>query len=182
MSQRFKTVAIYITATLLAILFGAFILGNLDRSNSKPEPDPLTVEPVYTPATADEIYTLVNKERGKAGLQPLIRTNELDVSAQFKADDMANRDYFSHDDPATGKKNGLDKALELVGQSCTYVGENLHSGGERYSTAEEAVKGWMGSKAHHDAIVDPEQVYTGIGIAIMPNGDSVQVQHFCKTK
>lgn len=125
------------------------------------------------PASVKELLRLVNAERKKADVKPLILDSRLNESAQFKADDMVNRDYFEHEDPQTGRHNGLDKAVELgVGADCESVSENLHWGSEK--TSKAAVNGWVNSKDHYKAMVNPKYSLTGFGIS----GDKV-VEHFC---
>lgn len=180
--QRFKTVAIYMTAFMLVLFFAAFIYmtrahqtdGGYTKHMSNFE------RQIDKPANADEVFELVNKEREKAGLKPLIRMAELDVSAQYKADDMANRNYLAHEDTETGKKNGVEKGIELTGSKCYYVGENYHYGTKKMATSSSAVSGWMSSKSHHDAIVDPGYTHAGMGIAKSKDQGIISVQHFCK--
>lgn len=136
----------------------------------------------YQTANADEVLTLVNQKRGEAGVEPLIAVSELQASAQFKAEDMANRNYTEHADPATGKKNGLDRATELVGDVCSYISENLYSGTIQYVTSSSSVNGWLESPAHKTAMLDKKYTYTGIGIATGKDGTVYQVQHFCQTR
>ncbi len=179
MSQRYKIAIGFITALALVVL-GVAITSTLATQNREVTAPTQVIE--YKPATADDIFTLINKEREKEGLQALVRMTELDASAQYKADDMASRDYLGHDDPVTGKQNGVDRIFELTGQKCHYAGENYHYGELGYSTSKEAVKWWMDSKPHHDAILDPEHTHTGIGIATSSKKGAIQVQHFCKTR
>lgn len=125
------------------------------------------------PPDAKEILDLVNREREEQGVQPLVVDQRLDVSAQYKASDMEARDYFSHVDPDTGVKNGLDKADELVNGACSYIGENIQRNGVG-NTSQATFDSWKSSRSHYEAMINPDYVYTGIGIS----GVYV-VQHFC---
>ncbi|RYH70505.1 MAG: CAP domain-containing protein [Alcaligenaceae bacterium] len=133
-----------------------------------------------TPATDQEIVSLVNIERGKNNAEPLIVSNELQASAQFKADDMANRNYLSHNDPVTNAENGLDKAIEVTNGNCAYVSENIRWGSDDMATAKAAIDGWMGSPSHREAMLDPKYSYTGIGLSQNKSGEHIIVQHFCE--
>lgn len=121
---------------------------------------------------ADTIFDLVNAERTKNGLQPLVRDSRLDQTAQARADDMVARNYFAHRDPVTGEN--MVKALPY----CNFNGENISA---MYDNSgdnnRDAVIGWMNSKPHHDAILDTR--YTTSGIAV--SGDKT-VQLFCIAK
>ena len=155
----------------VALGFGLFALGFVVNEKLNPQ-----VQPVQAakPLDAYTIYNLVNAERVKAGLKPLLLDPSLVATAQARADDMVARNYFSHFDPVDGHKLINDKT-DLGGQKqCLYASENIS---EKGSTEQEAVGGWMGSKPHHDAILDER--YTSTGVAV--NGDKV-VQHFCQTK
>lgn len=51
------------------------------------------------PPDAQEMLELVNQERAKVGVAPLRLDERLNASAQEKADDMQNRDYYDHKSP-----------------------------------------------------------------------------------
>ena len=117
------------------------------------------------PLSADTIFELVNQERIKAGLQPLVRDARLDATAQARADDMVARNYFSHYDPVTG-----EKMINKQEAGCRFS-ENIS---ENWNTDSNVVNGWMNSKLHHDAILLTEYNTTGVAVS----GNKV-VQHFC---
>lgn len=127
-----------------------------------------------SPPTRSVLLKLVNSEREKKGVKPLTEEHQLDDSAQYKADDMNNRNYFSHEDPNTGKRNGLDKLFLLTGDQCTYASENIYYGEQEFNSSEEAVRWWVHSKPHFAAMVDGRYDSTGFGIS---NGNVVE--HFC---
>lgn len=131
-------------------------------------------QPVQQPETiklnADTIFELVNAERVKNGLQPLIRDARLDESAQQKVDDMATNGYFAHINPTTGV-NGY--TLIPYGL-CSYQSENIGFSHDTGDNNVKQIQWWMNSKPHHDAILDIQYELTGIAVS----GDKV-VQHFC---
>lgn len=118
---------------------------------------------------ADTILSLVNNERVKAGLKPLVSDPRLVATAQERADDMAKRNYFSHFDPVDGHKMINDQDFQCKGGS-----ENIS---KDWATDAQVVSGWMGSKLHHDAILRTDYTLTGLAV----NGHVV-VQHFCTAK
>lgn len=125
------------------------------------------------PLNADTVFNLVNAEREKAGVKPLARDARLDQSAQTKADDMANNNYFAHINPTTGV-NGY----KLIPSGlCSYQSENINAA----LTNEEAVTEWMNSEPHRNAILDQQYDISGIGLAWQ--GDYyIVTQHFCNLK
>ena len=169
------------TVGVLAIIFVVLLAVTADQRNAAySAATTQSKQETYKIATADEILSLVNQKRGEAGVEPLIVSNELQISAQWKADDMANRGYFEHTDPTTTKKNGIDKAFELTGLFCSYISENIHYGEGEYITSYNTVKAWMESKSHKDALLDSKYSYTGIGVAADNSGKVYQVQQFCQ--
>lgn len=106
-------------------------------------------------AFAEEVVRLVNIERGKEGLQPLTMTAELQQAAQRKAQDMVDKDYFSHTSPTYGAPGDM---LRSFGIRFTSAAENIAAG---YSTPEQVVQGWMNSSGHRANILGN---YTQIGV------------------
>lgn len=120
--------------------------------------------------TVQNIFTLVNEERAKVGVPPLMMDPRLNESAQLKADDMS-LNGFSHTN--SDGRNGYDFITDKAPGVCSYVSENIVNPGEIF-TAEEAVKDWVESPSHYNAMIDPRYEISGIGIK-----DQNIVQHFC---
>ena len=142
-------------------------------SQKTPEKPQYVAQTEDIPLNADTIFNLVNAEREKAGVKPLARDARLDQSAQTKADDMANNNYFAHINPTTGV-NGY----KLIPSGlCSYQSENINAA----LTNEEAVTEWMNSEPHRNAILDQQYDISGIGLAWQ--GDYyIVTQHFCNLK
>ena len=126
-----------------------------------------------------EILSLVNAARTKAKLQPLIRNEYLERSAQAYADQMNNENFFGHTDPngktLTDRIDASRYASPSVAPDCNCIksyalGENLARG---QRTAAEVVKAWMDSPSHKAAILEPD--FTDLGIGVQ---SGVWVQHF----
>lgn len=128
------------------------------------------------PATSEELLTLVNAEREKASVAPLVANKKLYLSAQWKAERMAETENFAHIDPATGKNDGLEY-LDSLNAGCSQLGENLVWSDEvgETQTAQEAFEAWMSSEGHRKALLNPEYTKTGFGLV-----DGIAVEHFCK--
>lgn len=164
-----KLAGLSIILAVVAVVVGVIVF--YPQTTEKPVQN--AVNAPQEPLNADKIFELVNQERIKAGVAPLIRDARLDASAQFKADDMATNNYFDHISPLTGKHG-----YELIkAEECTQGGENIIKVDDIGGKNGDALKWWLNSKPHHDAILDAKNVLSGIAV----NGN-IGVQHFCQTK
>ena len=135
------------------------------------------------PPDAQEMLELVNQERAKVGVAPLRPDERLNASAQEKADDMQNRDYYDHKSPDSIE--GYSLVFKHMQNRCRYASENL----AKVSTADGkignsrfTIDNWMRStKGHREAILDAK--YSLVGFGISKQGyDLIVVQHFCELK
>lgn len=116
-------------------------------------------------AYADQVVSLVNQERAKAGLKPLASDSALTKMALDKAKDMYNNNYFDHNSPTYGSPFDMMKSY---GISYSYAGENIAKG---QRNPQEVMDAWMNSAGHRQNIMSPN--YTKIGVAYY-NGEWVQ--------
>ena len=121
------------------------------------------------PLNADKILELVNAERAKVGVAPLVSDPRLVATAQARADDMVARNYFSHYDPVTGES--LVK-IKPTNPQCVSASENISS---YQPNSNEVVTGWVNSRAHYAAMVDARYTLTGVAVK-----NRIVVQHFCQ--
>lgn len=170
MTLVWKTIIALSTATLLLCASGIIYAAGMK---------PVQPATVVIPLNADMIFNLVNNERTKAGLQPLVRDARLDATARARATDMNQRNYFSHYDPIDGHLMISDKTSLSGATYCSASSENISNGifSDNGNFDRNVVRSWMESKLHHDAILNAS--YTTTGVAI--NGTKV-VQHFCTIK
>lgn len=105
---------------------------------------------VYQTVTVSELHELVNLERSKAGLQPLVLDDRLNKSACNRAQTIDSVDKINHD----GYK---DSILSQV-QTWKLVGENLAQSNE---DSRGIVIGWMNSEGHRKNILESRYVYVG---------------------
>lgn len=126
------------------------------------------------------IFERINEIRKQNGLPPFKYNLTLEKAAQMHADDMARRNYFSHESP---EGEDFRDRLAKVGyrprsfsdgesETIVYGGENLffYGGeGDVKSIVDEAVRGWMNSKGHRENILRKEFALTGIGVAFSNN-------------
>lgn len=131
----------------------------------KPTETPVEYTDIELASVADprvsEIIGLVNAERAKVGLEPLVESGRLDKAAQAKTDDEVAKQYFSHESP-DGNGN-YTVLIADAGYPYSYAGENL---AVKYDNFEQAVEAWINSPTHRANILKPAYKETGIGISI----------------
>lgn len=119
----------------------------------------------------DAVLELVNVEREKMGIKPLILDNNVSKVAQLKAEDMANNGYFAHESPTYGSP------FEMLNQYNIFfsiAGENIAMG---QKTPEKVMVSWMNSPGHRANILDSRFENIGIGL-YEKNGIINWVQQF----
>jgi uncharacterized YkwD family protein len=140
-----------------------------------PKATPAPIKPTSTPvpaavpasvsAYASQVASLVNQERAKAGLKPLVNDQALSAMALAKAKDMYANNYFDHTSPTYGSPFDM---MKTFGISFSYAGENIAKG---QKTPQTVMTSWMNSAGHRQNILSPN--YTKIGVAYY-NGEWVQ--------
>lgn len=108
-----------------------------------------TAPSTTTELTADEreAFDLVNAERIKNGLKPLVINDELQNVARIKAKDMVDNNYFSHTSPIYGSPFDMIKNFGILYKT---AGENIAGN----SSNSAAVKAWMNSEGHKSNILN----------------------------
>ena len=104
-----------------------------------------------------------NQQRSANGEASLNLNSQLDQAAQAKANDMAARDYWSHNTP-DGQSPWT--FITAAGYSYSTAGENLAYG---FATAADTLNGWMNSPGHRANILNASFVDVGFGIIDIPN-------------
>ncbi len=130
-----------------------------------PAPTP-TPAPGYTISQYERrVIELVNIERQKAGLKPLVADPLLGKGARAKSQDMVDNRYFGHTSPVYGSPF---KMMSTFGIHYRYAGENIASG---YQTPEAVVRGWMNSPGHRANILSWKYGKIGVGYAYTSRGN-----------
>jgi hypothetical protein len=131
-------------------------------------------------ALEDRVLVLVN-ERRRAGAtcgqygtyeptHDLTAESHLRRAARLHSQDMAERNYFSHDSPEGPNGDTMDERIENAGYlGWTYIGENIAAG---QTTAEQVVETWMNSDGHCINIMSPYFEELGIGYFYLGAADS----------
>lgn len=104
-----------------------------------------------------EVTKLVNAERAKAGLPALKSDWELARVAEFKSQDMRDKNYFSHTSPTYGSPFTMMKNFGITYKA---AGENIAKG---QRTASEVVQAWMNSEGHRANIMSKSFTHIGVG-------------------
>ncbi len=144
----------------------------IQTGNCTPDPS----WPADNASLAAQVMSLINQHRAGIGEGPLATSPTLTASAVWKAEHMAEFDYFSHDDPQTAETpaRGWDDRL----QTCGYpygAGENIAEG---FPDAQSVVDAWLNSPGHKANIENPSYVATGLGVAEDSSGEIYWVQDF----
>lgn len=107
----------------------------------------------------EEIIKLINEAREENGLESLQLSKKLMATAQEKADDMSDRNYFSHTDP-----DGYNMANDLnVAEVITGTGTGTAT--TIYKIPSIVVSNFMNSSAHKEILLTEDLKYIGVGVA-----------------
>jgi uncharacterized YkwD family protein len=127
-------------------------------------PSPAPQAQQQTPGLTDaeqQMLTLLNRERARAGLKPLQADLQLTQVARLKSRDMIANRYFGHNSPTYGSPFQM---MQRFGVSYRTAAENL--AGNR--TVETAHISLMNSSGHRANIMNPS--FTHVGIGAVPGG------------
>src|SRR3954468_18298454 len=125
-------------------------------------------------AYENRIFQLINGERARRGIRPLVYNGELDRMAKIQATNMAHFQKMAHVLPEAQLPTLADRA-HYVGYGYREIAENVALG---YPSAESVVRGWMNSSGHRRNILNAGVVETGIGIARSSAGGIYYAQVF----
>lgn len=109
------------------------------------------------------LLSSTNSARSGNGVAGLNLNSKLNAAAQAKADDMATRNYWSHNTP---EGNSPWTFVTAQGYSYQKLGENLASG---FNNEQATVDGWMASTGHRENLLDPAFSEVGFGYANNPD-------------
>lgn len=104
-----------------------------------------------------------NAQRSGSGVNGLSLNDKLNAAAQAKANDMATRNYWSHNTP-----EGEPPWIFVSAQGYAYqkLGENLAAGFENEGAV---VNGWMSSAPHRENLIN--SAYSEVGFGFANNAD-----------
>ena len=123
-------------------------------------------------SSADEglLFTLTNQDRASAGLNALVNDSYLHQKAEWRAQDMGDRGYFSHQIPPDNQM--VFAYMQADGYCFNVAGENIatSSYGDGDATANIEV-GFMGSPTHRANILG---TWANMGVAAYKAADGTK--------
>lgn len=143
-----------------------------NQSTKKPVTSTSSSSSGVNASAEQQALTLINADRAASGLPALKLNDKLTVLARDYAQDMIDRDFFSHYNPEG--QSPFDR-MQQYGISYQYAGENLAIN----RSVEAAEKAFMNSAGHRANILNGN--YSEIGIGVKYDGSQVYVvQEFIK--
>lgn len=133
----------------------------------------ITTSSTNAAAAERQAVSLLNADRRANGLPDLQVDSRLTNLAQNYAQDMINRNYFSHTNPEG--QSPFDR-MKQAGISYSYAGENIAMD----QTVQAAEVAFMNDSGHRANILSSNYTTVGIGVAYDKNGNVYVVQDFIK--
>ena len=116
-----------------------------------------------TNISSDGLLNETNIQRNKTGAKQLTISPRLNEAAQAKAQDMVNRNYWSHQTPDQQEPWAF---ITATGYTFQKAGENLAYG---FNNNGQVVAGWMNSPTHKMNMLDKAFDEVGFGVANATN-------------
>lgn len=110
-----------------------------------------------TEVSAEGLLEATNTQRERDGAKPLMLNDALTEAAQKKAEDMAQRNYWSHETP-DGEAPWI--FIDSTGYQYSKAGENLAYG---FMSSDQTITGWMNSDSHRENMLDSSFTEVGFG-------------------
>jgi uncharacterized protein YkwD len=157
--------------------------GRVAKGNSSATP---TVSPRDTESSSDEVVAAlpkkrireiedleqqcldeINQVRRRSGLSRLTFYHELLPVARAYSRRMAERRFFSHEDP---EGRTVRERVDEADIRWRMIGENLAYSNGYVNPVAASLHGWMESPGHRRNILEPDFNMTAIGVWISPEG------------
>lgn len=180
-------VGILIILSSFAALNYAVVQNSPNSTNENPYNGSLKEDEVLS-----ELYTLTNVNRGDRGMNTLEINDDLETMAEYKANNMKNKNYISHTAPSGST---VEDRFERFNIECPNKGENLaqtyymqevdvnYGSTSLYTSEKELAKGinkqFMASQSHKNNILSEDYSEYGLGLSITEDGKVYVVQEFC---
>jgi len=117
-------------------------------------------------AYTDTMFELVNREREKAGAEPLERDSLLDEAAMIRAAEIRIVDFAGGEPHTRPDGTSYKTALSDLGITGKWFGENIS---RSKVTPQAAIDSWMKSDGHRANIL--RENYGSIGIGVYQRSD-----------
>jgi uncharacterized protein YkwD len=151
------------------VAFGSGLAGCGSREQRIPAESPGATE------VERRIFALVNDERKNRNLQRLVWNDQLLPASREHSRRMAERNYFSHQDPEYGD---LPQRLMRFGIRYSAAGENLFLASGVAEFAEHAVTSWLKSSGHRENMLNPAFRSSAAGLYRTRDGTVYATQIF----
>ena len=116
---------------------------------------------------------LLNSDRMRYNLAPLVIDPELCRIARIKSEDMRDNQYFAHTSPTYGDVRDM---LDHFGYRYSAASENI----ARHATVEKSQAAFLSSPAHRRNVLSSSFTKVGVGVALDENGYVYLTQIFCR--
>jgi uncharacterized protein YkwD len=129
--------------------------------------------PAPSGSVAEQIVTMVNRERAAAGVAPVALHPALNSAAQAHSNEQAARNLMTHYS-ANGSNGG--QRMAGAGYAWRAWAENIAAG---QGDAATAMNAWMTStEGHRENILNPRYTDMGVGLAYSAGGVPYWTQDF----
>lgn len=147
--------------------------GYVPATNSAITTIPIRHNYTFLDAVEAQVLSLCNAERAKTGAPTLTMDSKLRDISRYKAMEMLQYNYFSHNSAVSGK-TPFDLASSF-GYAYSAFGENIQMSQGKNSadvTANYLVTNWMNSPGHKANILNPAFKRMGIGVVFSSDNNS----------
>jgi hypothetical protein len=131
-----------------------------------------------------ELLRLINNERVKKGLEPLLWSFDLSRAARYHATDMATQRYFDHNtyDRIDGKLVKIGGTFARIRKfyNLRFVNSENIAAGSKLS--KDTYRQWYTSKGHYANMFNKKSKYVGIGVAYNPKSPYKYYWVFCTSR
>jgi uncharacterized protein YkwD len=131
-------------------------------------------------ATGDErrAFELINAERQRRGLRPLVMDGSLTRLARYHSENMARGGFLSHTDRQGLDLRGRADALGL--HNWKSIAENIAYNQGYSDPTAFAVERWMVSEKHRENVLNDEYTHAGVGVVRASDGTYYFTQVFMR--
>ena len=115
----------------------------------------------FSPADEGLLFSLTNQDRASAGLNALVNDPYLHTKAEWRAQDMGDRDYFSHEIPPANAM--VFASMQSDGYCFSVAGENIGLSTYGDDVATNRIEAAFMGSAGHRANILGTWAHMGVG-------------------
>jgi uncharacterized protein YkwD len=144
-------------------------------------PNGIEVISSIDPSGELEILELINEERKKLKMEPLILVESLSRAARYHSYDMATQDYFSHQthDRINGKLVKVGKTFDRIRKFYTTSHVNSENIAAGNADPEDTYLQWFHSPGHYENMFNEQSRLCGIAVYYDPESTYKYYWTFC---